>query len=90
MQLSQLCTYYTYVCIYVCVQANNTHGCQGGDPTAAYSWILANGVTDDTCSIYIAKNEACTPEDICRNCDPFSGCFAVKEYKTVGHASSVV
>lgn len=66
-----------------CVTANNTHGCQGGDPTAAYSWILANGVTDDTCSIYTAKNEACTPENICRNCNPFGGgCFAVKEYKT--------
>ena len=57
---------------------------------AVYSWILANGVTDNTCSIYIAKNEACTPEDICRNCDPYSGCFAVKEYKTVSHTSSVV
>ena len=43
-------------------------------------------MTDDTCSIYIAKNEACTAIDICRNCDPSGKCFAVQNYTTVSHA----
>jgi cathepsin X len=41
-----------------CVTANGTQGCQGGDPTAAYSWIYDNGVTDDTCMNYVRI--ACT------------------------------
>lgn len=63
-----------------CVTANSSHGCQGGDPTAAYSWILANGITDDTCMNYLAKNEACSPEDTCRTCTPGGGCSAVQKY----------
>jgi cathepsin X len=60
-----------------CVTANQSIGCDGGDPTAAYSWIHDNGITDDTCMNYLAQNEACTDINICRNCDPYKGCFAV-------------
>jgi cathepsin X len=35
-----------------CVTANGTNGCNGGDPTAAYSYILDNGIPDETCSNY--------------------------------------
>ena len=62
-----------------CVQANHSRGCNGGDPTAAYSYILEHGITDDSCSNYLAKNEQCTPIDICRNCDPKKGCSAVHD-----------
>jgi len=64
-----------------CVTANSSAGCQGGDPTAAYSWILDNGITDDTCMNYLAANENCTAINICRNCDPVKGCFAVANPK---------
>jgi cathepsin X len=60
-----------------CVSANSTNGCYGGDPTAAYSWILANGITDDSCQNYVAANEQCTDINICRNCSPDGGCVAV-------------
>ena len=66
-----------------CVTANQSHGCNGGDPTAAYSWILANGITDDSCSNYLAKNEACSAINTCRNCDPDKGCFAVADPPTL-------
>jgi cathepsin X len=42
-----------------CVTANHSRGCDGGDPTAAFSYILSRGITDDSCSNYLAKNEAC-------------------------------
>lgn len=64
-----------------CVTANQTAGCQGGDPTAAYSWILANGITDDTCMNYVAANENCTAINICRNCEPNKPCYAVPNPK---------
>lgn len=65
-----------------CVTANQSLGCNGGDPTAAYSWIKENGVTDDTCAPYRAENEACTAENKCMNCDPDKGCFAVENPTT--------
>ncbi len=59
--------------------ANQTLGCNGGDPYAAYAYIHAAGVTDDTCMNYVAQNEACVPINVCRNCSPNNrvGCFAV-------------
>jgi len=60
-------------------------GCDGGDPTQAYAWIAKNGITDETCSPYLAKGlgKSCTAENICKNCgfnltDPSADCFAVK------------
>eukprot|EP00730_Choanoeca_flexa_P016127 TRINITY_DN7560_c0_g1_i1.p1 TRINITY_DN7560_c0_g1~~TRINITY_DN7560_c0_g1_i1.p1 ORF type:complete len:630 (+),score=144.81 TRINITY_DN7560_c0_g1_i1:189-1892(+) len=60
-----------------CVTANQTHGCEGGDPTAAYSWIFENGIQDETCTNYLAKDEQCTAENTCRTCSPSGGCTAV-------------
>jgi len=71
-----------------CVTLNDTHGCQGGDPTAAYSWIYKNGITDDTCMNYVAKNLECQDINICRNCAPSKGCWAVanpKKYHITEH-----
>jgi cathepsin X len=65
-----------------CVTANATQGCHGGDPTAAYSWVLENGIVDDSCQNYIAANEACTPENICRTCTPDGTCSAVQNHPT--------
>ena len=58
--------------------------CSGGDPTTAYEYILKNGVPDDTCTNYLAKDQDCLPEYVCRNCNPGTGCFAVKNYTKVG------
>eukprot|EP01137_Pigoraptor_chileana_P019290 Opistho-2@80132 len=63
-----------------CVTANQTIGCGGGDPTAAYSYMTSNGVTDETCTNYVSENQPCTAEYVCRNCDPSKGCFAVQNY----------
>ncbi len=66
-----------------CVTANSSHGCEGGDPTAAYSWILRHGVPDQTCSNYQAKDDTCTDVNTCKSCD-WNGCWAIprKQYKT--------
>ena len=40
-----------------CVKANQTHGCEGGDPTAANNWIFLNGIPDETCTNYEAQDE---------------------------------
>jgi cathepsin X len=66
-----------------CVTANETHGCQGGDPYAAYDWIYQNGITDDSCMNYVAANEECIDINICRTCEPGKGCSAVPNPPTI-------
>ena len=61
---------------------NHSHGCHGGDTTAAFAYIAAKGVPDESCQNYEAKGVAapgeCVAENICRNCAPGKGCWAVE------------
>ncbi|KAL3138997.1 hypothetical protein ABBQ32_005801 [Trebouxia sp. C0010 RCD-2024] len=61
-----------------CVVANGTNGCNGGDPTAAYSYIFDHGVPDETCSNYEALDRTCTAEHTCKSCS-WSGCWPIPE-----------
>jgi len=62
-----------------CVTANSSLGCSGGDPTAAYSWLLENGQPDFTCSNYQSIDLECSAENFCKNCSPGKGCWAMDE-----------
>eukprot|EP00803_Ostreobium_quekettii_P001091 evm.model.scf_1671.1 EVM.evm.TU.scf_1671.1 scf_1671:12155-19567(-) len=62
-----------------CVTANMSMGCDGGDPTAAYSYILENGIPGETCAPYQAKNLQCNPMDTCMNCDDSGECWPVQQ-----------
>ncbi|GMH43284.1 hypothetical protein BSKO_11206 [Bryopsis sp. KO-2023] len=59
-----------------CVEGS---GCQGGDPAAAFQWILENDVPDVTCSPYLAKEESCNAFNICGNCFP-TACWPMLKY----------
>ena len=51
-----------------CVTGGDSHGCSGGDPTAAYEWILKNGgIVDETCQNYLAKDAECDAMGTCKN-----------------------
>eukprot|EP01092_Planopodium_desertum_P004376 TRINITY_DN19074_c0_g4_i1.p1 TRINITY_DN19074_c0_g4~~TRINITY_DN19074_c0_g4_i1.p1 ORF type:complete len:309 (-),score=28.33 TRINITY_DN19074_c0_g4_i1:88-951(-) len=59
-------------------------GCDGGDPSQAYAWIAKNGITDETCSPYLAVGlgDSCTAENICKTCafnlvEPTANCSAI-------------
>ena len=43
----------------------------------AYEYVFKNGVPDETCQLYEAKDGECNPMGICRNCD-HDGCFPVE------------
>ncbi|KAK9815670.1 hypothetical protein WJX72_007740 [[Myrmecia] bisecta] len=64
-----------------CVRANASHGCSGGDPCAAYSWILENGLPDESCSNYQALDRPCTAENTCKSCN-WDGCWAVEQHRS--------
>lgn len=59
-----------------CVEGS---GCQGGDPAAAFQYIKDNGIPDDTCSPYLAREESCTPFNVCGNCFP-TACWPMTSY----------
>jgi len=63
-----------------CVTGGGSQGCSGGDPTAAYAWVLANGISDESCAPYQALDGKCTPENVCKNCEPGKGCWAQATY----------
>eukprot|EP00803_Ostreobium_quekettii_P005028 evm.model.scf_1938.2 EVM.evm.TU.scf_1938.2 scf_1938:7023-14549(+) len=60
-----------------CAHGNDSMGCYGGDPTAAYSYILEHGIPGETCAPYQAKNMPCSPRDTCMNCDNGGDCWPV-------------
>jgi cathepsin X len=60
-------------------------GCHGGDPSNAFEYMATHGISDETCAPYEAAGhdtgKTCKDIDICKNCDPNSGCSAVQKPK---------
>jgi len=57
--------------------------CDGGSAFKAFKWIHDNGITDETCTPYVAADTACTPLDQCRICnDDDTGCEIVTKFPT--------
>lgn len=48
-------------------------GCQGGDSYLIYEYMLETPVPDETCHVWKAKNEECTPYNVCTNCNMPAG-----------------
>ena len=61
-----------------CVK-ENSHGCEGGDPNAAFEYIMQQGITDESCSPYQAADKTCSALSLCGDCspNPMRGCYPV-------------
>jgi len=63
-------------------------GCHGGLPILAYDWIHNNYITDETCSIYLARGHdnggECSAMKMCRNCSPGEACVVPDQYLEYG------
>jgi len=63
-------------------------GCHGGDAYNANQWMNENAVTDETCSIYMARGhdngQECSAMTVCRNCNPGEACFVPDQYLEYG------
>ncbi|CAB4056578.1 CTSZ [Lepeophtheirus salmonis] len=60
-------------------------GCHGGEAQNSHEWIHKYGITDETCSIYLARGHdngaPCTKTEICRNCEPGAAtCYEPKVF----------
>jgi cathepsin X len=59
--------------------------CNGGSAVGAFHYVHTNGIPDDTCQVYQAKDLSCTDEHRCLNCQGPPGsstCFPQKTYQT--------
>jgi len=63
-----------------CVTANESQGCNGGEPLAAFEWMHSNKVPDITCQQYQAKDLQCDAVGTCENCEWKKGCSPIKKY----------
>eukprot|EP00096_Caligus_rogercresseyi_P003164 TRINITY_DN157_c0_g2_i1.p1 TRINITY_DN157_c0_g2~~TRINITY_DN157_c0_g2_i1.p1 ORF type:complete len:630 (+),score=116.89 TRINITY_DN157_c0_g2_i1:138-2027(+) len=58
----------------VLISCGPNEGCHGGEAQNSHEWIHNHGITDETCSIYLARGHdngaPCTKTEICRNCEP--------------------
>ena len=59
-------------------------GCSGGWPLLAFKYMNESGITDETCSPYLARGYRngvdCSDEIICKTCGSNKKCGPVKEY----------
>ena len=66
--------------VQVVLNCGNAGSCYGGFDDGVYAYAHEVGIPDQTCQPYEAVDHECTPENICRNCEP-GKCWAVKDYK---------
>ncbi len=66
--------------------SDNDLGCNGGEAISAFAHIAKDSITDETCSVYLARGNTngkkCSPSIKCKNCDPHKDCFLPDSYKT--------
>jgi cathepsin X len=65
---------------------NTALGCHGGSNATANRWMHNHEITDETCSIYLAKGHdngsGCSAMQSCRNCNPGEACYVPPAYYT--------
>ena len=66
--------------VQVVLNCGNAGSCYGGFDDGVYAYAHEVGIPDQTCQPYEAVDHECTPENICRDCEP-GKCWAVKDYK---------
>ena len=72
------------VCVCLCVW------CAGGNPGGVYEYIHDNGIPDETCQNYEARDGKCKPLGVCETCSPGSGVRATTLHGVVHHVSVCV
>ena len=63
------------------INGGHSGSCHGGNDAAVFHYAYEEGIPDQTCAVYEARNKECSEMNRCMDCPPDEGCHAVKEYK---------
>ena len=73
------------------INCGNAGSCSGGFHSGVYSYAHEQGIPDQTCQVYEARDKECNDLGRCMDCPPGEECHPVKDYKRykVGDYGSV-
>ena len=63
------------------INCANTGSCHGGWDSGVYEYAHKEGIPDQTCQVYEAKDKECNDMNRCMDCPPGEECHPVKDYK---------
>jgi len=64
------------------IDCANAGSCFGGDHLKVYAYAHSQGIPDETCNNYQAKNQQCTNMNRCYSCSPgTNNCNAISNYQ---------
>ena len=63
------------------INCGNSGSCHGGWDSGVYEHALKEGIPDQTCQVYEARDKECSDMGRCYDCPPGEECHPVKEYK---------
>jgi len=62
------------------IDCGGAGSCSGGSHLKVYAYAHTNGIPDETCNNYQAKNQECTLINACYTCSPGGSCTAINKY----------